>query len=54
MNTSTLSTRPTDQTKKKLDQLAKAATWSMAFLVAKAVQSYVEEQAWSQKQFNHI
>ncbi len=46
MNTSTVSARLTDQTSKKLDQLAKATARSKSFLVAEAVQAYVEEQTW--------
>jgi len=49
MNTSTVSARLTDQTLKKLDQLAKATARSKSFLVAEAVQAYVEEQAWQIK-----
>ena len=46
MNTSTVSARLTDQTLKKLDLLAKATARSKSFLVAEAVQAYVEEQTW--------
>ena len=49
MNTSTVSARLTDQTLKKLDELAKATARSKSFLVAEAVQAYVEEQGWQIK-----
>ena len=46
MKTATVSTKLDPQIATKLDLLAKATARSKSYLVAEAVEAYVEEQAW--------
>jgi len=46
MKTASISTRLDPEVAKKLDLLAKATARSKSFLVAKAVEAYVDDQAW--------
>jgi RHH-type rel operon transcriptional repressor/antitoxin RelB len=49
MKTSSISTRLDPEVAKKLDLLAKATARSKSFLVAEAIEAYLEEQAWQIK-----
>ena len=46
MKTASISTRLDPEVAKKLDLLAKATARSKSFLVAEAVEAYLEHQAW--------
>jgi len=46
MKTANISTRIDREVAKKLDLLAKATARSKSFLVARAVEAYVDSQAW--------
>ena len=46
MGTSTVSARLDPNTLKKLDNLSKATQRSKSFLVAEAVQKYIDDQEW--------
>ena len=46
MRTSTISAKLDPKVAKKLDLLAKATDRSKSYLVAEAIESYVEGQAW--------
>lgn len=46
MKTSTVSARLDPETAKKLELLVKATARSRSFLVAEAIETYVEDQAW--------
>ena len=46
MKTNTVSARLDPETAKKLELLAKATARSRSFLVAEAIETYVEDQAW--------
>jgi len=46
MKTASISTRLDPEVAKKLDLLAKATSRSKSFLVAEAVEAYLEHQAW--------
>jgi predicted transcriptional regulator len=46
MKTATVSTKLDPQIATKLDLLARATARSKSYLVAEAVEAYVEEQAW--------
>ena len=46
MKTATVSTKLDPEVATKLDLLAKATARSKSYLVAEAVEAYVEEQAW--------
>ena len=46
MKTANISTRLDPEVAKKLDLLAKATARSKSFLVARAVEAYVDNQAW--------
>ena len=46
MKTNTVSARLDPETAKKLELLVKATARSRSFLVAEAIETYVEEQAW--------
>jgi RHH-type rel operon transcriptional repressor/antitoxin RelB len=46
MKTASISTRLDPEVAKKLDLLAKATARSKSFLVAEAVEAYLENQAW--------
>ena len=46
MKTNTVSARLDPETAKKLDLLVKATARSRSFLVAEAIETYVEDQAW--------
>ena len=46
MKTANISTRLDPEVAKKLDLLAKATARSKSFLVAEAIETYVEDQAW--------
>ena len=49
MKEQTVSARLDPETAKKLDRLVKATARSRSFLVAEAIESYVEEQVWQVK-----
>ena len=46
MKTNTISARLDPGTAKKLEMLAKATARSKSFLIAEAIETYVEDQAW--------
>ena len=46
MKTNTVSARLDPETAKKLELLVKATARSKSFLVAEAIETYVEDQAW--------
>ena len=46
MKTNTVSARLDPETAKKLELLVKATARSRSFLVAEAIETYVEDQAW--------
>ena len=46
MKTASISTRLNPELAKKLDLLAKATARSKSFLVAEAIEAYLEHQAW--------
>jgi RHH-type rel operon transcriptional repressor/antitoxin RelB len=46
MRTSTVSAKLDPEVAKKLDLLVKATDRSKSYLVAEAIESYVEDQAW--------
>jgi predicted transcriptional regulator len=46
MKAQTVSARLNPDTAKKLELLAKATTRSKSYLVAEAIETYVDEQAW--------
>ena len=46
MKTNTVSARLDPGTAKKLEMLAKATARSKSFLVAEAIETYVEDQSW--------
>jgi predicted transcriptional regulator len=46
MKTDTISARLNPETAKKLELLVKATARSRSYLVAEAIEAYVEEQAW--------
>ena len=46
MKSQTVSARLDPETAKKLDQLVKATARSRSYLVAEAIKTYVEDQAW--------
>ena len=46
MKSATISAKLEPSVAKKLDLLAKATARSRSFLVAEAIESYVEDQAW--------
>ncbi|MGD9053402.1 MAG: ribbon-helix-helix domain-containing protein [Desulfobacterales bacterium] len=46
MKTNTVSARLDSETAEKLELLAKATARSRSFLVAEAIEAYVEDQAW--------
>ena len=46
MKTSTVSAKLDPKVANKLEQLAKATARSRSFLVAEAIEAYVEDQAW--------
>jgi len=46
MKTNTVSARLDPETAKKLNLLAKATARSRSFLVAEAIENYVEDQTW--------